>query len=497
MLMQRLFNKETIGQSAGIVLFFIVLQRIIQTVSGIVFARLLGPAEYGVYTLAFFFIPLFVSIARLGIPSCFNRYIPQYEQKGALRSFLKKTYLLIIAGGVFTVLACLLNAKALSIMIFGSSIYQKLVIICALTVFPYVIYEALVYSFSGMRVFKLAGALKTSELFVLGLLGSILLIFSPKAESIIFADLIAFTLVVIFFGLVFRKYLGNLDSQDIKIKESNFYGKIFKFSVFFIIAPVINTLFNNTDRWMLSRFTDFSQVGIYSMGLNIAGIIFLFGMIAGNVLSPNMSHIWEQGDKQKVMYVLNFSLKVNTLFILCGALAISLFKRQIVSILYGVEYIGCLPIIGAMLIFWLYHGVYWTVSSYSELIEKTYIPLICGCAGLICNVFFNYLWIPRYGLMGAAVATNISFGISIIMMYLWFMKEGFKIKPSAFFVCLLPLLFMFDNLVIAVLFAILLVVILRTNFILSGEEKDNLVQLLRKSLSKVKINNNSKNKYYD
>ena len=68
MLLQRLFKKESISQSAGIVVAFTLAQRIIQVVRGIVFARLLGPESYGVYTLAFFLIPIAVTLAKMGVP---------------------------------------------------------------------------------------------------------------------------------------------------------------------------------------------------------------------------------------------------------------------------------------------------------------------------------------------------------------------------------------------------------------------------------------------
>lgn len=486
MLTQRLFKKETIGQSAGIVLFFTVLQRIIQTGRGIVFARLLGPAEYGVYTLAFFFIPLAITVARLGIPSCFSRYIPQYEQKGALKNFLKRTYLLIIAGGAVISLICFLAAKPLSSIIYGSSVYHRIIIICALTIFPYAIFEALIYSFAGLRVFKLSSALDFSQFFIFTALGIGLVIFYPKAESTILAGLISFILVVIFFGFIFRKYLINLNSQALKIKENDFYGKIFKFSVFFIITPIINTVFNYTDRWMLGRLTSLSQVGIYSVALNISGVIFLFGMIAGNVLLPNISNIWEQGDRNKVMQMLNSALKINTLFLLFGALILFLFQKQIISVLYGADYIGCLPVVGMLLIFWLAHSIYWTIAGYAQLIEKTYIPLICGSVGLIGNIFLNYILIPPYGLMGAAVASTFSFALILIIMHVWFQKEGLRIKPSTISVCILPLIFLFNNLVVVSLFIILLSIILGTNFIVTKDEKDTLLRQLKKVISKFK-----------
>jgi len=488
MLIQKLFKKETIGQSAGIVLFFAILQRIIQTGRGVVFARLLGPAEYGIYTLAFFFIPLIVTVARLGIPSCFNRYIPQYEQKGALKDFLKKTYLLVVAGGAFVTLICLLNARSLSSILYGTPLYYRIIIICALTIFPYCIYEAIIYSFSGMRVFKLASSFRTSQLLVFTVLGAAFVMINPKAEQTILANFIAFVLVVSLFGFIFRKYLINLKEQNLKIKENKFYSKIFKFSIFFVISPVVNTIFSCVDRWMLGRFTDFTQVGVYSIAINLAGFIFFFGMIAGNILLPNISNIWEQGDKNKVMYMLNFALKLNTLFILFGAFAIFLLKNQIVSILYGAEYIQCLPIVGILLIFWLHHGIYWTVAGYAEIAEKTYIPLICSCVGLISNIFLNYILIPKYGVMGAAVATTFSFGLLLIVVFIWFRKEGLRIKPSTILVCLFSLIFIFNELVVIVFFIALLGIILGTNLIVTREEKNTLIKKIKSAVSNIRKN---------
>ncbi|MFC1708726.1 flippase [Candidatus Omnitrophota bacterium] len=486
MLLKRLFNKETIGQSAGIVLFFAMLQRVIQTGRGIVFARLLGPGEYGAYTLAYFFIPLAVTIARLGIPSCFNRYIPQYEQKGALRNFLKKTYLLVISGGAFISLVCFFNSGTLSQIIYGSSQYQRVIAICALTIFPYVIFEALIYSFSGMRVFKVASALRVGQLSIFTVLGIIFVVFHPKAESTILADLISFILVVTFFSLIFRKHLSSLSTQNLKIREHDFYGKIFKFSIFFVISPIINTVFNYTDRWMLGRLTDLPSVGIYSIAINITGIIFLFGMIAGNVLLPSMSNIWEQGDRKKVMHMLNFALKMNTIFLLFGALILFLLKSQLVSILYGTDYVQCLPVVGILLIFWLHHGIYWTVAGYAEIMEKTYIPLICCSVGLISNVFLNYILIPQYGIMGAAVASTFSFSLIVVMMHLWFRKLGLKIESKTILVCIFPLIFVFSTLVVVIFFIVLLGVILGTNFIVTRDEKEICIRKFKEAASKFK-----------
>lgn len=486
MLIHNLFTKETIAQSVGIVLFFKILERIIQVGRGIVFARILGPNNYGVLSLAFFFIPLAAAVARLGIPSCFSRYVPQYEKKGELRNFFKKTFLLIAVASAMMTLICFFNARNISSMIYGSSVYYKVIIICSLSLLPYGIFEGLRASFSGLRVFKLTSIIIFSQFFIFTVLGIILVIFYSRVEPVILSYLISLIMVIIFFSLIFLKYLQKLNSQSLEIKENNFYGKIIKFSIFFVIYPIIFTLFNYTDRWMLSRLTDLSAVGIYSVASNVSGIIFMFGVVVGSVLVPNLSNIWEQGEKDKAMYMLNFAIKINTLFLLSGAAILFLFKKQIISILYGSDYIKCLPIIGILLIFWLCSSIFWTLGPYAQLIEKTYILVICCSIGLVSNIFLNYVLIPRFGLIGAAVASASSFVVILMIMFVLFRREGLELKTNTILVCILPLMFVLNSIHIFFFFLMLFGIIFGTNLILSKDEKNTLYSQVKRAVSKLR-----------
>jgi len=162
----KLLKKETITESVGIMLLFTVFQKIIQTVRGIVFARLLGPSEYGIYTLAFFFIPLGATIARLGITSCYERYTPQYEKQGELGDFFKRSYLLTIGGGILVIVFCLFFPEQISKLLYASAEYKNIIILCAFTILPCVLHDNFVYSFNGLRVFKMGALMTSSQFFV-------------------------------------------------------------------------------------------------------------------------------------------------------------------------------------------------------------------------------------------------------------------------------------------------------------------------------------------
>ena len=50
--------------------------------------------------------------------------------------------------------------------------------------------------------------------------------------------------------------------------------------------------------------------------------------------------------------------------------------------------------------------------------EKTTIqPTLIGLAAAVLNVLLNILWVPRYGIVGAAYSTVISFMLMFILIY--------------------------------------------------------------------------------
>lgn len=486
MQIQQLFNKESIRRSAGIVLVFTIIEKILQIGRGVIFARLLGPANYGIYNLAFFFIPLAAIFVKMGIPSSFPRYIPQYEMKFALADFMKKTCSLIFLSGITVTLICLLSVKQLSGLVYGSFEYSRIMMLCSFTLIPYAAFECMTAAFSGLRIFTLDSILKFSQFFIFTLTGIVFVILYPKPGSVLLANLASYIFVALFFGFLFMKYIASLDLQNKAVEEDNFYGKIFSFSIWFAIAPVVYMLFNYTDRWMLGYIKGLSYVGIYSAAVNLTGIVFSFGMIAGTVLIPTLSEIWEQGDKDKVIFMLNFSTKINTMLLLTLAVIIFLFKGLIVSLLFGREYMECLPAIGFLLIFWILHSINWTIGSYSQLIEKNFIGLVCNSIGLIGNIIFNYMLIPKYGIEGAAAASTFSSAVILIMIICWFSKEGLKLKLNTVFVCIFPLMFLF-NVIFAFIFYLLMVaVFLWTDSIIDRNEREMLYFTVKKAILKCK-----------
>ncbi|MBI4698793.1 MAG: flippase [Nitrospirae bacterium] len=463
-----------------------MIERLLQVARGVVFARMLGPSEYGVYTLALFVVPLVVSFAKLGLPSCYERYVPQYEMKGELGDFFRKNYILSIIASFLVTFLFLIFSKYISEALYDSAHYKYVIILCAVSICPFVLYENILASFNGMRVFKMSALLRLMQAFIFTLFGILFIVVYSNAESTILAYLISFAAVSMVFGRIFWKHVIKSGSQSSVIHDPAFYTKMFRYSVWFIISPAFYTLYSFTDRLVLNHFFGLREVGIYSVSVNITQMVFMVGMIAGTVLMPSLSSMWERGEKNKVMLILNLAIKITVISVLGAAVIFILLKKQIMYILYGNKYLEGLPILTYFLMFWLFNTIVWITGIYPSLIEKPYLVILATAGGFVLNIGLNFILIPQYGLVGAAIATLSSQVLVLLILLLLYRRENMEIKLTTIFICLTPFILLLNNIQMSMAFLFLCIATVMSNYIVTEEEKIVFLQQISKVYEKIK-----------
>jgi len=111
--------------------------------------------------------------------------------------------------------------------------------------------------------------------------------------------------------------------------------------------------------------------------------------------------------------VMVYAITVLTLI----GLGLSLFAREALTVLTPPAYHGAARIVPLIVLSYLFFEVYYLFSFGFDLVRKTgYAPFIIG-AGAIINFGFNLLLIPRFGMVGAAVATVLSYMLLPIIEY--------------------------------------------------------------------------------
>ena len=170
-------------------------------------------------------------------------------------------------------------------------------------------------------------------------------------------------------------------------------------------------LIGGTDILMINHFCGKEDAAFYQVGVKVLSIIIILPQVATMVIYGRLTKLGpDEGWK------IQRKIIIQVCFIVGLITAIAVFTSNIwVPILCGNEFLPMLSTIKFQLIAslfmsfsimlgsqWICRGLFVTVSVLTTI------------SGLL-NVFGNYLLIPIYGIFGAILVTNITYGVGIII----------------------------------------------------------------------------------
>jgi O-antigen/teichoic acid export membrane protein len=190
-----------------------------------------------------------------------------------------------------------------------------------------------------------------------------------------------------------------------------------------------------SDRYVISFYMEFSNVGIYAAAYNVGFLFFMVVELFDFVLMPTIAKFFDEGDISKVKMYLRFILKIYLLLALPAIVGLSFLSKQILSFFTNSNiaengwFITPLIAISS-----LFSGLFVIYDKTLRMSKKTSkIGIIVTITALL-NLILNFGLIPYYGILGAAVATLLSYCFSAIIIIIFSMKEmRFGIKPTTLF----------------------------------------------------------------
>ncbi|MHA1251811.1 MAG: lipopolysaccharide biosynthesis protein, partial [Candidatus Helarchaeota archaeon] len=117
--------------------------------------------------------------------------------------------------------------------------------------------------------------------------------------------------------------------------------------------------------------------------------------------------------------------------ILFLAILISVFSREVLMIMAKSDYWSAWKVVFLLSISSVFFGMM-NVTAYGfHIVKLTWVMSIIEISGSLLNLLFNYLLIPKYGMIGASVATSLSF-LCILIGYFVFLEKVYPI-PFKYF----------------------------------------------------------------
>jgi len=414
-------NKEV--NNAGWIIGERIVQMILSFFVSILSARYLGPDNYGSLNYTASFITFFSSIATLGMDGVIiKKMIECPENEGNL---LGGAIVLRFASSAIcsTVVVCI-------VAFLNPGDYEKLILVSL---------QSLQLLFQTVNILDswFQRYLKSKYISIAKALASVIVMgyklwLLATAKSVVwFAFSNSLTSIVV--ALVLFAFYKKDKSPALKADVRSGLC-ILKDSYHYILSGVMVALYSQMDKVMIGKMLSDTFVGLYTTGTAIGSMWIFVPTAIINSFRPSILALRQAGQMES--YHKRLRQLYSCIIWLCIGVSIIIFALApfIISVLYGASYMGAVRTLRISI--WIEtfamigtaRGI-WILAENKNKFVKYYLAI-----GLGTNLLLNLLFIPHFGIEGAAGATLITQITTSLIAPLCFRatKEHTKIVWEAF-----------------------------------------------------------------
>ncbi|MBK1856537.1 flippase [Verrucomicrobiaceae bacterium 5K15] len=378
-----------------------MLRMVLGLIVSVAVARYLGPENLGLYNYVLAIVALVAVVTNLGLQNLVKRELVATPERHD-----------VILGTCFVLS-----------LIAGIVAYSGMLVIVA-----YITDSSLVLGlFAILGGSLLLNPLKCITLWFQAQVRSDL---SVKASGITMLVFAAIKIVAIGLGakLIHFSYLYIIELLVLMVLQIFFYGchygrvrawridrelalKYLRKSWPLLLSGLAVTVYMQVDQIMLGSMLGKNAVGQYSVAVRISSIWYMIPTLLATSLFPP---ILNARKKSKAFYEERLQryldLNAGLAYLIC--IPLSLTSYWVIAILFGAQYEGATPILAIHI--WSSLFVFLGVARGQYIIaeELFKFSMVSTIIGAIVNIALNYILIPRYGGVGAALATLVSQFIS-------------------------------------------------------------------------------------
>lgn len=383
---------------------------------------LLDPSEYGLLFLAISIVGVGRLFSDLGLAKSAARYVTDYRESDSTQVphvlTIALTYRLVFIGIVGCSLALLngviadaLGEPGLGPLLLAGAVYLGF---HSLSVFNSVLFQgfnrvtwsALVQIVNNVN--RIVFAVLFVFVFGLGAFGALL--------GYVVGAAIA---MVLGFVILYRYFYSEYERAE--EPESGLSRRILEYSVPLTVTRGAGVINGKIDTVLIAVFLNPAAVGFYTLAKQISSSVLVPAGSLGFSISPTYGEQKANEELDSAGRMYRTTLEYTLLLYLPAAMGLILVAEPTVRLIFGEAYLGAVPVLQVL-------GVYVVVRSVNEITTKALdflgrarMRAIAKGSTAVANLLLNVLLIPRFGVVGAAVATVITYSIytavNVYVMY--------------------------------------------------------------------------------
>jgi O-antigen/teichoic acid export membrane protein len=422
-------NQEysTFGRHVGYIIIVNIAVLLLGLIQVPILTKGLGTTLYGTWSLIMVTISLIVPFAMLSFSMSVVRFLSAEKDIRIVREdFYSACTIVFTSGTIFSALL-FFSSDYLAVSIFKDADVSSYIRLASVLVLINSMHTVILAFFRMRRWIGLYSILNLlTAVFRVGLIAAAILL-GHKLNGVIIVVIINGALFSLFPLLIIFRQAG---FQPPRFSHMKSY---LKWGIPLTPNSAMLWIMSVSDRYMVSYFLGVSSAGVYSAAYAIGNYASFALMSLGIVLYPTISKAYDEGKRDETAKYLKYSVKYLMMIAIPSAFGLSILAKPLLQILTTSEFVPgyvIIPYVSSGAVLFCF---YQTCVYIIHLVGKTHITVrLLGTAAAL-NIGLNLILIPRMGIVGAAIATLIAYGVLGILT-LMVSRRYLKFDLSLFFI---------------------------------------------------------------
>lgn len=367
--------------------------------------KLTGASNYGIWIQISVIVSFALHLTNLGLQRAFWRFSVGLQDKAVIGARLSTVVATQLCTTVILFIILTANSGLIATYLFGASqnaIYVRLaaiIIILQQLQFTFITY------FNTFRQFTIYNLLKILEPSLLFLLVGLALYFNFAIFGAVLAQILTLIILTGISLIIFARQIGFNYPKLFYLKEMLKYGiPTIPLGAFVWVTQL-------SDRAVISLYHGTKYVGIYGLADSIAYMSSIAFFSLSITMPSTVGKLWEDRDFDRVKKYLINTIVVGSLVSIPLIFGLVYLAKPAILLLSSSEFLLAISVIPISALAWYCYHFSIPFDNLIFLHKKPIVYTLIYLVAAIINIVLNFLLIPRYGIIGAAVSTLVAYFI--------------------------------------------------------------------------------------
>jgi len=387
------------------------IAQIVATLKGLILlpilTKTLGAESYGIWAQILATVSLLMPLALLQLGFAMTRFLAAETDKAKISKGVSSIFVASSFTAFALSLLIFIFAEPLAVTVFGGAGAAYFVKLAALLVLLMTLDQVIIEYFVAFRqmeryavfsILQTVGEVLLIGYLVLsgyGLFGAIL--------SLLVVKVIVFAAGVLVVGREVR-----VSKPSVAVIKS-----YLEFSLPLLPFALCVWIVNLSDRYVIGYFVGIEAVGIYSAAYGLGSLVAFFSAPLSTVLLPTITNLYENNKIQELKTHLQYSLKFYLMFAIPSLFGLSILSKSVLRTLTTSEFVSGYLIVSIIALATILLKCNIINANLLILFKKTKMLGSVYLISASINMAMNIILVPIVGILGAAIATLVTFAIHL------------------------------------------------------------------------------------